>query len=232
MSSEPRFFWRSAVPADRRPVLRLSAAGRNDLRYDVRLVGMLSRNRFVVTHPTAGGSLVFVRDGDGFEVSTFDGALLYRFDTVVRGVRLGDAPSLELTLPPPESRRQEALRRARRLPVTLPCSVRYGAGDEHLRSGFVADLSPLGARIALEEPLPGGVDRMQVAFRVEALGRAQTVQVRAAVRSASVDPRPDMPAKLYGLEFESLEPGSALLVSHFVLDRLLAMDEDIFSAVR
>lgn len=231
MASESRFFWRAAQPSDRRAMLRLSAIGRADVRYDVRLVGVLSRQRFVVTHPVNDGSLVFVRDGDSFEVSTFDGAQFYRFVSVVRAVRLGEAPSLELTLPPPESRRQEALRKANRLPVTLPCSLRYGEGAAQLRTGFVADLSHLGAKVALETPLPPEVERVQIAFRVDALGRAQTVQISARIRSATDDPRPDMPAKLYGLQFEGIDEQQSLLVSHFVLDRLLAMDEDVFGMV-
>lgn len=231
MSSPSTFVWRPSLPADRRPTLRLTSAGRSDVRYDVRMIGMLTRQRFLVTHPVHDGALVFVREGDRFDVGIFDGAEVRVFGSAVSAVRLGAVPTIELSLPAEEERRHESVRRARRLPVALPCSVRYGEVGWELRSGFVADLSNLGAKVALELPLPQGVECVRVAFRVDVLGRNETVRMLARIRSVSQDPRSEMPATLYGLQFEQVSDEHALLVHSFVLDRLLAMNEDIFGSV-
>lgn len=228
----PAFTWRPAVPADRRPRLRLAIPGRSDLRYEVRLVGMLTRHRFLVTHPANDGALAFVREGDQFDVSAFDGARVRSFASAVAAVHLGEVPSLELSLPSEETRRREAVRRAQRQAVALPCSVRYGEIGWEMRSGFVADLSRLGAKVALELPLPTGVEQVRIAFRVEVLGRVETVHMRARIRSVDADVRPDMPATLYGLQFEDVSAPHALLVHAFVLERLMASSDDIFGTVR
>lgn len=225
------FVWRPQATADRRQKLRLASPGRREPRYEVRLVGMLDRQRFVVTHPRRDGALVFVREGDHFDVSAFDGARVRAFDSVVAAVHLGDSPSLELSLPSPQARRHGAIRRAQRQPMALPCSVRYGDVGWELRSGYIADLNHLGAKVALELPLPTGVEQVRVAFRVEVLGKVETVHMHARIRSTSQDPRPDMPATLYGLQFEQVSEQHALLVHGFVLERLLASSDDIFGWV-
>ena len=54
------FSWKRPVPSDRRPAIRLTASGR---KWDVRLIGQVSRTRFLVTHPVDDGMLVFVKEG-------------------------------------------------------------------------------------------------------------------------------------------------------------------------
>ncbi len=49
----------------------------------VRLVGLMSRSRFLVGHPADDGRLIFVKEGEAFNVSTFDGAVISAFDSTV-----------------------------------------------------------------------------------------------------------------------------------------------------
>lgn len=223
------FVWKRPVVTDRRPVLRLVSS---DLRWDVRLVGQTTRQRFLVTHPVDDGRLVFVKEGACFGVSNFDGAVVSAFDSTVLRVLLGEAPGLELSLPAPEARRREVLRRARRVAVTLPCSIRYGEGDDALRAGFTADLSEQGAQVAIERPLPGNVRTVGMSVRLPMFGDAVTVQLPAIVRSSVPDPRADVNATLLGLMFEALDPVVRLSLAYYVGERLLAESDDVFGAIR
>jgi c-di-GMP-binding flagellar brake protein YcgR len=223
------FSWKRPVIADRRAAIRLTASGR---KWDVRLVGQVSRTRFLVTHPSDDGMLVFVKEGETFGVSNFDGAFLSTFDSIVTRVILGESPGLEFSLPPPEQRRREVVRKVRRAGVMIPCAVRYGSGDNAVRAGYTADLSVRGMQVAIENPLPDGITELDVSVRLMVLGSAITVQVKAVIRSTIRDNRPDFPAVLLGLEFLDLAPGDQLAVSQYVGEKLLAEQDDVFGIVR
>jgi c-di-GMP-binding flagellar brake protein YcgR len=223
------FRWKRLQIADRRPLVRLTADAR---RWDVRLVGLLSRNRLLVTHPLKDGKLMFVREGERFDVTNFDGAVVSTFPSTVLRVVLGDAPGLEMSLPPMEQRRRETIRRTRRAPVTLPCSLRYGDGEGAVRAGLTGDLSDQGALVAIAQPLPDGTEEVELSLKFGVLGEQQTVAVRARVRSMAPDPRPDMPATLVGLQFEALPHPTRLAIGLFVAERLLAEADDVFGAIR
>ncbi len=223
------FSWKRPVIADRRAAIRLTASGR---KWDVRLVGQISRTRFLVTHPSDDGMLVFVKEGETFGVSNFDGAFLSTFDSTVTRVILGESPGLEFSLPPPEQRRRETVRKVRRAGVMIPCAVRYGTGDNAVRAGFAADLSVRGMQVAIENPLPAGITELDVSVRLMVLGSAMTVQVKAVIRSTIRDNRPDFPAVLLGLEFLDFAPGDQLAVSQYVGEKLLAEQDDVFGMVR
>jgi c-di-GMP-binding flagellar brake protein YcgR len=226
---KPLFSWKRQPVNDRRPVLRLASSG---YRWDVRLVGLMSRSRFLVGHPTDDGRLVFVKEGDAFNVSTFDGAVISAFDSTVQRVVLGEAPGLELSLPAPEQRRRETVRSVRRALITLPCSLRYGPSDNALRAGFTGDLSEQGAQVAIERPLPDGIDAVDLSVRIQLFGELVTVHVRAVIRSSAPDPRPDVEATLLGLQFVDVEPTLRLSLSLYVRERLLAEADDVFATVR
>jgi c-di-GMP-binding flagellar brake protein YcgR len=226
---KPLFSWKRQPVSDRRPVLRLTSSG---YRYDVRLVGLMSRSRFLVGHPTDDGHHVFVKEGDAFNVSTFDGAVISSFDSTVLRVVLGEAPGLELSLPAPEQRQRQTVRSVRRALVTLPCSLRYGTSDNALRAGFTGDLSEQGAQVAIERPLPDGIDTIDLTVRIRLYGEPVTVQIKSVIRSAAPDPRPEVEATLLGLQFVEVEPTVRLSLSLYVRERLLAEADDVFATVR
>jgi c-di-GMP-binding flagellar brake protein YcgR len=229
-SRQPGFSWKRAPVADRRPMLRLASSGQ---RWDVRLVGLMTRSRFLVTHPaTVDNTLIFVKEGEGFGVSTFDGAVISAFDSTVQRVVLGEAPGLELSLPPPELRRRETVRHARRAGVVLPCSVRHGTGEGALRAGITGDLSEHGAQVAIERPLPAGVEAIELSLRIPVLGEPQAFQLHAVIRSQAPDPRPQVGATLLGLQFVGLAPMVRLSLGHYVRERLLAEADDVFMSIR
>lgn len=223
------FLWKRLPVLDRRPVLRLVAGGR---RADVRMVGMVNRSRFLVSHPMEEGKLIFVKEGERLDVANFDGAVVSAFESAVLRVLLGDAPGLELSLPGFEQRKRDVIRRARRAQVLIPCSLRFGVGDDALRAGFIGDLSEMGAQVAVEHPLPAGVTRLDLSMRIMQWGEPLAIQIQANLRSSAPDPRPDYPATLLGLQFESIDPGVRLSLSHFVGERLLAEADDVFGAIR
>jgi len=222
------FVWKRPPPSDLRQALRLTSGGH---RYDVRLIGLINRSRFLVTHPVQDGKLVFVKEGEPIDVATFDGAVLYAFGSSVKKVLLGES-ALELHLPAPEERKREVVRRTRRAAVALPCSLRYGAHADQVRAGFVGDLSHQGAQVALEAALPADLAAVDLGFRLEVLGETLTVQTRASIRSSGPDPRPDVSAVLYGLQFTEMDRAQQVAVSHFVFERLLALHDDAFAAIR
>ncbi len=226
---KPVFSWKRQPVNDRRPLLRLASGGR---RWDVRLVGLMSRSRFLVGHPTDDGSLIFVKEGEAFNVSTFDGAVISAFDSTVLRVVLGEAPGLELSLPVLEQRRRETVRSVRRALITLPCSLRYGTSESALRAGFTGDLSEQGAQVAIERPLPAGIDTIDLSVRIHLFGEPVTVPVKAIIRSSAPDPRPDVEATLLGLQFVEVEPTLRLSLSLYVRERLLAQADDVFATVR
>jgi c-di-GMP-binding flagellar brake protein YcgR len=231
MTTPPRkpFSWKPRQVSDHRPVLRLTASGR---RWDVRMVGLVSRNRFLVSHPMDDGKLVFVKEGERFDVANFDGAVLSAFESSVLRVVLGEAPGLELSLPAIEQRRRETVRRTRRATVNLPCSVRYGTEADALRAGFTGDLSEQGALVAIEHPLPAGTAQVDLSLRIVVAGAPQTLQLRAQIRSQTEDARPGVAATLLGLQFEETEPATRMALGLFVCERLLAEGDDIFGAIR
>jgi c-di-GMP-binding flagellar brake protein YcgR len=222
------FSWKRPTVIDRRPVLRLTAGGR---RWDVRLVGMTHRARFLVGHPMDDGKLVFVKEGERFDVANFDGAVISAFESTVQRVLLGESTALEMSLPPTAQRKREVIRRARRAGVSLPCSVRYGESADQLRAGFVGDLSDLGAQVAIEYPLPSSVETVDLSLRITQFGEPHTVQVRANLRSSAPDPRPEMPATLLGLQFVDVDPTVRLTLACYVAERLLAQADDVFGAI-
>lgn len=223
------FSWKPRVAPDHRPVLRLAQGAR---RWDVRLIGVASRTRFLATHPTDDGKLVFVKEGERFDVATFDGAVLVSFESTVRQIVLGEMPCLALTMPPLEERRREIVRRTRRAPVVLPCSLRHGAGADALRAGFTGDLSEQGAQVAIERPLPEGTSTVDLSLRIVSMGAPVTLNLRAAVRSATPDTRPEVAATLLGLQFEEVDPVARLTVAQYVGERLLAETDDPFGTIR
>ncbi len=223
------FSWKRPILNDRRPSLRLTASGR---KWDVRLVGQISKTRILVTHPVDDGMLVFVKEGETFGVSNFDGAFLSTFDSTVLRVILGESPGLEFSLPPPEQRRREIVRKLRRASVLIPCAVRYGSGANEIRAGFTGDLSVQGMQVAIENPLPAGITELDISVRLMVLGSAMTVQVKAAIRSTNTDTRPEYPAVLLGLEFTDVDSTTQLAISQFVGERLLAEQDDVFGMVR
>jgi len=223
------FSWKRPVINDRRPSLRLTASGR---KWDVRLVGQISKTRILVTHPVDDGMLVFVKEGETFGISNFDGAFLSTFDSTVLRVILGESPGLEFALPPLEQRRREIVRKVRRASVMIPCAVRYGSAANEIRPGFTGDLSVQGMQVAIENPLPNGITELDISVRLMVLGTATTVQVKTAIRSTNTDHRPEFPAILLGLEFIDLDPSNRLAISQFVGERLLAEQDDVFGMVR
>ncbi|MCX7230682.1 MAG: flagellar brake protein [Burkholderiales bacterium] len=229
LARKPVFSWKRQPVNDRRPVLRLASGGR---RWDVRLIGLMSRSRFLVGHPADDGRLIFVKEGEAFNVSTFDGAVVSAFDSTVLRVVLGEAPGLELSLPVLEQRRRETVRGVRRALITLPCSLRYGTSDNALRAGFTGDLSEQGAQVAIERPLPAGIDTITLSVRIQLYGEPVTVQVKAIIRSSAPDPRPGVEATLLGLQFVEVETTLRLSLSLYVRERLLAEADDVFSTVR
>ena len=223
------FRWKRLQIADRRPLIRLTADTR---RWDVRLVGLLGRSRLLVTHPVKDGRLMFVREGGRFDVTNFDGAVVSTFESTVLRVVLGDAPGLEMSLPPLEQRRRETIRRTRRAPVTLPCAVRHGDAEREIRAGLTSDLSEQGALVAIAQPLPEGVEAVELSLKLPVLEAQQTFTIRARVRSMTPDPRPDMPATLVGLQFEDLPQATRMAIGLFVAELLLAEADDVFGAIR
>jgi c-di-GMP-binding flagellar brake protein YcgR len=223
------FSWKRPVLTDKRAAIRLTASGR---KWDVRLVGQISKTRFLVTHPTDDGMLVFVKEGETFGVSNFDGAFLSTFDSTVLRVILGESPGLEFSLPPPEQRRREIVRKLRRAGVTIPCAVRYGSGENQFRAAFTGDLSVRGMQVAIESPLPDGTTELDVSVRLMVLGSAMTIQVKTVIRSTTKDHRLDFPATLLGLEFLDLDPGNQLAISQYVGEKLIAEQDDVFGMVR
>jgi c-di-GMP-binding flagellar brake protein YcgR len=223
------FVWKPTPVNDRRPALRLTTGSH---RWDVRLVGLTSRSRLLVTHPMTDGKLVFVKEGERFDVGNFDGTVLSAFESTVLRVLLGESAALEMSLPAPELRRREVIRKARRARVVLPCSVRYGVEADALRAGFTVDLSEQGAQVAIERPLPEGVETVDLSLRVPVLGAPVTVLVRGRIRASVPDPRPDVNATLLGLQFEDFDPVLQLAVSQFVGERLLSEGDDVFGIIR
>ena len=223
------FSWKRPILNDRRPSLRLTASGR---KWDVRLVGQVSKTRILVTHPVDDGMLVFVKEGETFGVSNFDGAVLSTFDSTVLRVILGESPGLEFSLPPPEQRRREIVRRLRRAGVLIPCAVRYGTGANQVRAGFTGNLSVQGMQVAIENPLPNGITEVDVSVRLMVFGSVMTLQVKAAIRSTNIDNRPEFPATLLGLEFLDIDPTNQLAISLFVGELLLGEQDDVFGMVR
>jgi len=209
--------------------VRLTASGR---KWDVRLVGQISKTRILVTHPVDDGMLVFVKEGETFGISNFDGAFLSTFDSTVLRVILGESPGLEFALPPLEQRRREIVRKVRRASVMIPCAVRYGSAANEIRPGFTGDLSVQGMQVAIENPLPNGITELDISVRLMVLGTAMTLQVKTAIRSTNTDHRPEFPAILLGLEFIDLDPSNRLAISQFVGERLLAEQDDVFGMVR
>lgn len=209
-------------------MLRLAAGTR---RWDVRMIGLVNRSRFLVVHPMDEGKLVFVKEGERFEVANFDGTVVSSFESTVQRVLLGESATLEMSLPSASLRRREVIRRTRRVGITLPCSVRYGSAAEHLRAGFIGDLSELGAQVAIEYPLPSTTESVDLSMRIAQFGEARTVQVRALLRSSSPDPRPEMPATLLGLEFVDLDPVLRQGLACYVAERLLAQADDVFGTI-
>lgn len=223
------FSWKRPILNDRRPSLRLTASGR---KWDVRLVGQVSKTRILVTHPVDDGMLVFVKEGETFGVSNFDGSVLSTFDSTVLRVILGESPGLEFSLPPPEQRRREIVRRLRRAGVLMPCAVRYGTGANQVRAGFTGNLSVQGMQVAIENPLHNGITEVDISVRMMVFGSLMTLQVKAAIRSTNIDNRPEFPATLLGLEFLDIDPNSQLAISQFVGELLLAEQDDVFGMVR
>jgi c-di-GMP-binding flagellar brake protein YcgR len=229
MNPAQNFVWKPPLVADRRTGVRMTVRGR---AFDVRLVGLVSRQSFIVTHPRNEERLAFVKDGDSVEITTFDGTLIVAFKSEVMKVSLGEHPTVELYLPPHEERKRQVVRKAHRCQVAVPSMLRYGKLDDQVVSGILCDLSIDGARIAIARPLPKEITKAVLSVQLSLMDRTETIQALSAVRSSTQDPRPGMPATLVGLQFIKVRDGDIMKIGYFVADRLLREQEDPFGAVK
>jgi hypothetical protein len=90
----------------------------------------------------------------------------------------------------------------------------------------------LVAHAAIAQPLPEGIEAVELSLKLPVLEAQQTFTLRARVRSMTPDPRPDMPATLVGLQFEDLPQAARMTIGLFVAELLLAEADDVFGAIR
>jgi len=189
-------------------------------RYYTRLIGALEQRGLIVTAPQQDDRLVLLREGANVIVRILTGSVVYAFPA--RVMRACSTPYPYVHLSYPQNPEQSRIRSAQRVEAELAVEIR--GPDGQTRSAGLLDISLTGALLAAEARFAELGDRIAIDARPEIGGVRRTMSIPATVRNIQqTDAAADQPPQtLYGLQFEGLDPDSALTLRAYIYEQMLA----------
>ncbi|MDD2721052.1 MAG: flagellar brake protein [Gallionella sp.] len=189
-------------------------------RFFVKLIGFVERKSVLVSHPMQNDKLVFIKDGEGYQVRGFSGTKTYEFNTTVLGVCLTPYPYLHLTYP--AQVKTANMRGAVRIKLRLVCTIETAAGGAKLPA-VIEDLSISGARVRADKTFGKEGDKVTVGLRLQIDGENQVFLVPAMIRNVRAEPdsQTGRPAIMHGLEFVQTVSLELTMLQNFVYKSIL-----------
>ena len=188
-------------------------------RLTVSVIGQITGRSLLVSHPSIGGRLVLVRDGEPVACRMFSEGRMLGFKTTVR--KVVTPPDAYLHLDYPRELEQRVLRRAPRVAVDLAARVRRtDTARSHV--AHVEDISLRGCRLtALRTDLE--IDACVELTADVIIGETtHTLCLPGVVRNTLDGGREASVAETqtFGVEFVRMAPSEQLLVRAYLYDRL------------
>jgi hypothetical protein len=198
-------------------VLRMSVPGQPDV-FNVRLVGTLGKEAFVVAHPMRDSACIFVKEGQVWEFKAFYGLSIFRFTAMAEKVLLSPYPMVVFSWPQDGHSETRNVRSARRIACEIPAAVRLGEPGSLTVTAVVTNLSTGGAeaRLSSFQTVKTGTT-VFVAFQLSIAGRKYLFELNAKV--ASQDLAGD--TNVLGLAFGEMDNAQFFAIHAFVCDRLI-----------
>jgi c-di-GMP-binding flagellar brake protein YcgR len=208
-------------------VLRVTAAGGTE-SFNVVLIGGLEGKSLVISAPERDGKLVFVKEGQAWDIRGFSGQEVFTFQLEVTKVAFSPFPYVHLSWPTANAVTRAPVRSTRRAVCNLPCVAKVpitrhslGKATTELEDlhGMLLDLSDSGARMGLGRRLPPEVERFELAFRVKVGERIRLIKVDAKV-ARELEPAGDH-EYVYGLSFTAPDEETWFAMHAYVLQQIV-----------
>lgn len=189
-------------------------------RYFVKLIGFAERKSMVVTHPTANDKLIFIKEGEGYQVRGFSGTKTYEFNCTVLAVCLTPYPYLHLDYP--AQVKTTNMRGAVRIKLRLVCTIETAAGGNKIPA-VIEDLSISGARIRADKEFGKPGDKVTVGLRLQIENENQVFLVPSVIRNSRAEPdsQTGRPVIMHGLEFIQSTSLELTMLQNFVYKSML-----------
>lgn len=188
-------------------------------RYNVRVIGMLKGKSVLVTNPVAEDKVIFVREGQSFQVRAFSGVNVCGFKARVLKANLTPYPYLHLSYP--ASVHAVQVRKAMRAPVDIIVVIFEREGGELLASGRIVDLSVGGARIHSPVLFGNVGSHVFITFKVKLDEIEEIVTTPACVRSLGEETdEKGKPVKVVGIQFGEITQSQQLIIMNLVYQHL------------
>lgn len=189
-------------------------------RYTVKVIGMMKHRSLLVTAPEADGKLLFVRDGQPFQVRAFSGLNVCAFKTKVLKAHHTPFPYLHLAYP--DRVEIMRIRKSVRAAVNLICAISEQDGGRQIAAGRIVDLSTGGVRVHSSMSYGDKDATVFLSFKIKLDEVEEYVNVAATIRAAAEEADDHgKPVHSVGLQFEGLNQHDRLLIMNLVYQYLL-----------
>lgn len=183
-------------------VIQLQYADNLDAeRIPVKLLGFMDKQCLIVSHPTNGGQLSFVKEGTSYRGNAFSGKTAYIFEA--NAVRATLQPFPHLFLSYPLSMRSNLVRKSARITTEI-VSTATAPGAARPAMAMIRDLSMNGAQLYSSQLEAALGDEISIAFRLTLDDAPTLFELTATVRNIQPTAEGDRAGRRFGLEFHRM----------------------------
>lgn len=212
--------------------LQMNLPGQADI-FPVRLVGTLSKDAFVVTHPIKDESFIFIKEGQVCEFRSFDGLAIYRFSASVEKVQLSPHALLILSWPHDAHWEAKPIRASRRIACEVPVAAKQaGQGlNSPVTNGQIRNLSTGGVEFEAWSYTSWQVGTALIlAFQLACGGRKYLLELHAKViKEMDSD---GSRHQHFGLVFDVVSDENFIVLHSFVCEQMVRRLESPLYAIR
>ncbi|MDP2828217.1 MAG: flagellar brake protein [Sulfuricellaceae bacterium] len=187
-------------------------------RYLVKLIGFLDKRSILVSTPTLDGQVLFIKEGQTFDVRTFSGREVYHFTASVMRSCTSPYPYLHLAFP--RVVKGFVVRNATRVKVKLICTVANSQGGEQAPKipCVLSDLSTSGAQLESSRELGEVGDELIVSLRLNLFeDDSSYLSLTSTMRRIITDEPGNTPGSiLYGISFQTHTSTDRLMLENFI----------------
>jgi c-di-GMP-binding flagellar brake protein YcgR len=185
-------------------------------RYLVKLIGFMDKRSILVSTPTLEGQVLFVKEGQTFDVRTFSGKEVYHFTASVMRSCTSPFPYLHLSFP--RVVRGLVVRNAARVKVKLICTISTADDPEKKTPCVLTDLSTSGAQLDSSRILGEMGDELQLSLRLNLFeDDSSYLSLTSTIRRVVTDePGSKTDSVLYGISFQTHTSTERLMLENYV----------------
>ncbi|MCP3867174.1 MAG: flagellar brake protein [Gammaproteobacteria bacterium] len=204
--------------------------GDQDERLKVTVIGYLTGQSLIVTAPIVKGKLIYINEGQEFAVRMLDEQHAWGFVSTV--IHTASKPYPYMHLEYPHDVESATIRKSGRIQASVPClakSREIANGDGGWYPVMIRDLSTSGARFHSIHSLGQAGDRLDLKFNLSVRSLNEKVEILATLRnvgeiSTEEGTRHSKAAFSIGVEFLEVNRFRELLISHYILERMMECD--------